>query len=136
MTSMVTVSNAPALVLLVQPSWQLSSRGRTLCEIDLVEPGGSQVSVAGWFASSLSCPIPACQGSRRATTLTPYYRRDMLIERRSQRHLGWLAQPAERVVHTDEVTGSSPVPPTPFACQLLDTQSRSFCLYCWMRAAN
>lgn len=25
---------------------------------------------------------------------------------------GWLAQPAERVVHTDEVTGSSPVPPT------------------------
>src|SRR5579859_1463659 len=26
---------------------------------------------------------------------------------------GWLAQPAERVVHTDEVTGSSPVPPTP-----------------------
>jgi hypothetical protein len=26
--------------------------------------------------------------------------------------LGWLAQPAERVVHTDEVTGSSPVPPT------------------------
>lgn len=25
---------------------------------------------------------------------------------------GWLAQSAERVVHTDEVTGSSPVPPT------------------------
>ena len=25
---------------------------------------------------------------------------------------GSLAQPAERVVHTDEVTGSSPVPPT------------------------
>ncbi len=32
----------------------------------------------------------------------------------SSRHTsrGWLAQPAERVVHTDEVTGSSPVPPT------------------------
>ena len=48
---------------------------------------------------------------------------------------GWLAQPAERVVHTDEVTGSSPVPPTPLARQLLDTQSRSCCLCCSIRAA-
>ena len=36
---------------------------------------------------------------------------------------GSLAQPAERVVHTDEVTGSSPVRPTTLACQVLDPQS-------------
>lgn len=53
----------------------------------LVGPDNS-TRVASWFASSLSCPIPGCQGTRVATTLTPYCRRDMLIERRSQRVLG------------------------------------------------
>ncbi|GEM_PF-4994418 len=36
---------------------------------------------------------------------------------------GWLAQLAERVVHTDEVTGSSPVPPTTFRFVFLPSLS-------------
>ena len=65
---------------------------------------------------SCACHAPAfARQSRLRTVLTLATPCDMLV-RRSYRWAGatngWLAQLAERVVHTDEVTGSSPVPPT------------------------